>query len=762
MNIPTIRLNRGKVMYLRNIAFLSIILNFIIEILNMDSLIEALSSIAHKPHIFLYNSFIIMVTLTVSLFFKRRVVVCSVISIVWLGFGITNNVLLHFRVTPFTAVDLRLIDEAIPILNKYCTPIQMVGVVILAIAIVIGLIFAFIKIPKHKDKINYVTNTITFAIIVFLATGITSLGMNTNVLAKNFGNIADAYKDYGFVYCFTNSLINTGISKPRNYSQETIQTIVDTAEEAPTPAVEDISSNKTEEMGMKPKKPNVIFLQLESFFDPTLIKGMTFSSDPLPNYHRLQANYTNGYLSVPSVGAGTANTEFEIITGMNLDFFGPGEYPYKTILKRSTCESMAFNMKELGYSTHAIHNNTGTFYGRHRVFANLGFDTFTSEEYMKNITYNPLGWANDDVLVEEIMNVLNSTEGTDYIYTISVQGHGKYPESPESLYNGTASDPTDDDFSQDTSSDEAEKSLEKDTANKQKHNLTPSQTEALNAASAKENKITIDGIEESRKYAFEYYVNQIHEMDAFVGKLVDTLESFDEDVVLVMYGDHLPSLGIKAEDLENNDIYTTEYIIWSSKGVIDGQFDRNIQAYQLSAYTLSLLGQNPGIITKLHQQQFGGLDKTKDSSSVNAPMEEFPETPTPSASTASEESDDTSSESISYLDELKLLQYDMLYGKKECFGGTEPYQKTTIQMGLYPVTISSVEYADLAGTVHGQNFTKKSIVRINGEPVETTFVDENTLTFTVEEELPEDSKLRVCQCNSNCTALSKTVEWEIR
>ena len=42
--------------------------------------------------------------------------------------------------------------------------------------------------------------------------------------------------------------------------------------------------------------------------------------------------YSSGYYKVPSVGAGTANTEFETITGMSLHYFGPGEYPYKSIL----------------------------------------------------------------------------------------------------------------------------------------------------------------------------------------------------------------------------------------------------------------------------------------------------------------------------------------------------------------------------------------------------------------------------------------------
>ena len=70
--------------------------------------------------------------------------------------------------------------------------------------------------------------------------------------------------------------------------------------------------------------------------------------------------YSSGYYKVPSVGAGTANTEFETITGMSLHYFGPGEYPYKSILKETTCESVPYVLKNLGYSTHAVHNNEPT------------------------------------------------------------------------------------------------------------------------------------------------------------------------------------------------------------------------------------------------------------------------------------------------------------------------------------------------------------------------------------------------------------------
>ena len=79
--------------------------------------------------------------------------------------------------------------------------------------------------------------------------------------------------------------------------------------------------------------PNIIFVQLETFIDPYELNFLSYSEDPIPNFHKLMQNYTSGYLTVPVVGAGTANTEFEVLTGMGIRFFGLGEYPYKTVLK---------------------------------------------------------------------------------------------------------------------------------------------------------------------------------------------------------------------------------------------------------------------------------------------------------------------------------------------------------------------------------------------------------------------------------------------
>ena len=369
--------------------------------------------------------------------------------------------------------------------------------------------------------------------------GVFSVGVKTGVLSDQFGNLAQAYLDYGFPLCFSNSLINTGISKPEDYSEEVINEIKNQEilpeEHGWAPLVLEDRPQVVNPHGVAvtEKTPNIIFLQLESFSDPLKYLHMTCSEDPIPNFRKLSDRYSSGYLSVPSVGAGTANTEFEVITGMNLDFFGPGEYPYKTVLQKEVCESLCFDLKEIGYHAQAIHNNSGTFYDRYTVFSQLGFDTFTSLEYMSSYETTYMGWAKDKVLREQIGKVMNSTTGADFIYTISVQGHGSYP---------------------------AEKVLD-DPA------------------------IRVTGLPtEEETNAMEYYLQQIHEMDAFVGELITYLESRSEPTILVMYGDHLPSLNLTEENLENGDVFQTEYVIWDNMGL--QRAVRDVEAYQLGAYVL--------------------------------------------------------------------------------------------------------------------------------------------------------------------------------
>lgn len=645
-----------KVAYNKHIIYMyiviSILLNLGIEMMARGSVLKGIYFLIASPYIFICNAIIILMTLSFTLLVRRRFFGIGVVSVIWIIFGISNAVLLANRVTPFTAVDLMLIDSALGVMNKYFSTWQFILVGIGIVLAVCALIYLFVKAPKVNHKIKYVRNIIAIGLIWAIGMGALELGVASELIPTKFGNLRTCYNDYGFVYCFSNSLVNTGVSKPSDYSDKTINKIVE---------------DKTNSKKVK-KKPNIIFLQLESFFDLKKMTNIQLSKDPIPNFTQLKEAYPSGYLNVPIVGAGTVNTEFEVMTGMNLDDFGPGEYPFKTILKDKTCESICFNLKNYGYKCHAIHNNTATFYSRNVVFSNLGYDTFTSIENMNIDDFTPMGWAKDYFLTEKIISSLKSTKKQDFIYTISVQGHGSYP--------------TDGDY---------------------------------------DYPIKVTGLDdEAMTNQYQYYAWQISEMDAFVGQLIEELNKLGEDTILVMYGDHLPSLGITAENLMNGDVYQTEYIIWSN---YDTKYaNEDIEAYQLESKILKKLNMTAGDINNYTQ-------KHKDEDSEE-----------------------------DYLDGLHNLEYDQLYGENLATNGTNPYVASDLKFGLHEVKVNSVSplYDDM-GTVYiyGKYFTSYSKVYINEEKQKTVYLDPNTLMITYPE-LREGDSISVYQQNSDTHVLTQT------
>ena len=642
----------------------AVCLNLFIEIWNQQSIWKLLAYIFGNPLVFLYNTMLLMVPLSFAFLFKKRdfvhILMCTVCALL----GLTNGIVLICRVTPFNATDFRLAKLGLSLATSYLKWWMIIAILVGLVIVMIGLVIVWRKTPKRTLPIPRYQILIAVVIFTFATAAVTQIATLSGVIVTQFPNLRNAYKEYGMPYCFTCSVLDTGISKPDNYNPEEVDTIIQDVDNSVGQDTETVPAE--EEVVEEKKRPNIVFIQLESFFDITEMNNLELNEDPIPNFHRLQEEYSSGLVSVPAVGAGTANTEFEMITGMDLDFFGPGEYPYKTVLQTTTCESIANVLRDLGYTSHTLHNNTATFYDRNLVFSQLGFDTFTSIEYMNNLTYTETGWAKDKVLTSQIRDILRSTEGQAVIYGISVQGHGAYPEE------AVIEDPV----------------------------------------------ITVDGLEsEAQTNQYTYYVNQIHEMDQFVQALVDMLEGWDEDCILVMYGDHLPTLGIEDEMLDGADVFQTPYFIWDNMGL--EKEDRDLEAYQMYAWVLNKLDIHEGIMAKFHQSWF---DRDLDEM-----LETDPNDPTDPQITAGE----------LYLEKRQTLEYDILYGDHETTGGENPFKATDLQMGVRPITIRSLANADSRIYVGGENFTTDSKIYIGDEEQETIYVSPWLLATA----LPEDAKV---------------------
>lgn len=504
-------------------------LGIILEILHRQSLTEVFTFAISKPMVFAYNVLIIFATLSASLFFKRKYFVFGLVSFGWFVLGVCNFIIQIFRRTPLTSDDFLLITSLFNIINIYLNPFQ-ISLIVMAVGISLLVI---VRSWMKSVKLNVVFRQgfVTMSVTLLLLNVMPNVSPTIYAFQNTNGNLVEIFDEFGFVYSFVSSILNKGIQEPEVYTKKSIESIVKTLTKDSQNAV----------------KANIIFVQLESFFDVTRLSGVSFSSNPIPNFTALKQDYSSGLLLVPTLGGGTANTEFEVITGMNLDYFGTGEYPYKSILLEQTAESMAYNLKKLGYRASILHNNSGNFYGRHLVFANLGFDAFSTLETMRNVEFNDLGWAKDKVLIDEIMEAIHYSDEPDFVYTIAVQSHGDYPRIENPNY--------------------------------------PFQVFGV--------------MNKTDENQLEYYLDQINEADAIIPEIIQKVEQSGEPTVIVFFGDHLP--GLNFESFISGNKNTTDYVVWDNIGL--KKQNKNVETYQLGAHILNQLNIHEGLFTQIHQTE---------------------------------------------------------------------------------------------------------------------------------------------------------------
>lgn len=527
-------------------ALLIFVLSYLIafgnEAMSRRSIWEAVVFVFTRPYMFLCNISIIAVFEAAALLSKKRKFWLCVVSILWFTVGLANFILMFNRITPFSAKDLGLLRTVFPILPVYLGWGGLILCLVAVLALIVGLVIAYFK--TKKIKVNYTYSAVTLLITAFLCFAFVGGGIMSEAVPGHFSSLPQAYKDHGFTLCFSISVFDIGIDRPDGYKEnigDIVSDIVGTDDKGPD---DPVTTKDT---------PNIIFVQLESFYDLTLMEGFEFSQHPTPVFASLRESCQSGILTVPSIGAGTANTEFEIISGMALKYFGAGEYPYETILQEKVCESICFILDEFGYTSHAVHNYKANFYSRKTAYSSLGFDTFTSIEYMNGLEYNHLGWAHDDVLVKYVIDSLNYSKGPDFVQCITVQGHGQYPPAS---YKG-----------------------EKD--------------ELIDVLSVPEG---------ANKHSYKYLANQLYQTDRFIADLISAVENTGEDTVIVFYGDHIPNIGMKEDWVPDGmTLFDTEYIVWRSDD--EAAPDKNITSYQLSAEILKMLDLEGGVIPRLHNKR---------------------------------------------------------------------------------------------------------------------------------------------------------------
>jgi phosphoglycerol transferase MdoB-like AlkP superfamily enzyme len=238
--------------------------------------------------------------------------------------------------------------------------------------------------------------------------------------------------------------------------------------------------------------PDIVVIQSESFFDPSIVKGYE-QADLTPNLRRLAAQGSSGPLHVPTFGGGTIRTEFEVLTGLSLRYFGSMQFPYLQ-MNSKVVPSMVRTLRAHGYETVAIHGNDPTFWNRNSAFKAIGFDRFVSQSsFPKNAAMDGK-YMSDRAMTDEIMTQLKDAGPPQFLFAISIEAHGPYDDSP---------------------------------------GIDAQERDAIPVP---------EGVTGKAKLETQNYLYHMRHADEELGRLADMLAKRERPTLLLFYGDHLPGL----------------------------------------------------------------------------------------------------------------------------------------------------------------------------------------------------------------------------
>lgn len=450
--------------------------------------------------------------------------------------GVAEYYVLEFRGSPLHPADLLSIGTAGEVSSayKFDLPISMCAA-----------FFLMLTVFAVEHKIRFVRYTgkqriVWLCVLAVLTAGGFGYLQSQPILStgKNggfFWNLTSSYEKYGYflaTYIYENY---QKVEKPEGYSAEAVEQLMT-----------ELIQEQTEKSG---QLPNIIAIMNESFTDFASVGGIQTSKPLLPFIDSLQENTVKGNLYVPVFGGGTANTEFEFLTGSTMRFLPTGSTPYQAYVKREL-PSLASYLKQYGYETLACHFASGSNWNRDQVYPLLGFDTFLTDTDVGELE-EIHGYPSDQADYEEVCRQYEAWKdsGTSehfFCFNVTIQNHGGY-------LSGYRSEDA------------------------------PQYTGGQ----------TSDDVEE--------YLSLLRESDRAFKQLVNYFEQEEEPTVILMFGDHWPRLNnafinsmanqadTENELEKNQNKYVTPFVIWANYNIEETQIEK-LSANYLAAELLQVAG----------------------------------------------------------------------------------------------------------------------------------------------------------------------------
>jgi phosphoglycerol transferase MdoB-like AlkP superfamily enzyme len=463
-------------------------------------------------------------------------------AFIWLAMSLANTLKIQARDEALAFQDIFLLKEGLSATRHYALHVPVLLIFLSANLVLVLFFLGRVFRSRKRMKRYWPVRIISTVLAVILAVTVVKLPMASKDRFESFDienefYVTGIYNQLGFPYCFTYYMTKNNAVRPDNYSENSARNF------------------ETEPAYGQGKDVNVIVVMNESFTDlsDNEIFNYPASEDPLKNYHALQKdeNAFSGHIVVHWIGGGTANTEYDVTTGMQTEMLDSSSASAFRYVKNDTASIFrVFNGD--GYRTMFIHPGDAWFYNRENVYPRLGAQEVLFTDDMKGLEMKG-EWVTDDSLADYVFQEFEDTveKGDNlFAYVTTIQNHmsydyGKYGDGYtfKKVY-------TDKEVSYD-----------------------------------------------NRAY-LPVYMEGIYDADASLKKMTDYFSQREEPVVLVFFGDHFPALGADrevykelglpmADETGNSSddpfcAYEPPYLVWANDSAAEElDFERTVKSLDL-------------------------------------------------------------------------------------------------------------------------------------------------------------------------------------
>ncbi|RLQ86647.1 LTA synthase family protein [Planomicrobium sp. Y74] len=617
-----------------------------------------------------------------------------ILSTLLLIFAFANKIKMELRSSPVALGDFYLLDE----LGGFELPVDFNIFLLVLAGIGLLSVLAVIFLANPQLKENWFLKIAVFCLSAFFLFALWTDKPFSPMQEANFQTswwkLEVALMQNGVLGNFVLLAKEAEVEPLENYSVEILNTIG--AEYEPAPADND------------GEKPNVIFLMSESFVDPYFFGEEHFKQDPIPNFRKYFNESLHGYMYSPEFGGGTANVEFEALTGFSMQFMRADFVPYQLFVKKPL-PSAAYTFRAAGYETTAIHTYFGWFYQRETVYKQLGFDQFISGDFMDLDRPNnsSQSFPEDKHITNSVLETIDYTKGPDFIHAVAAEGHMPYLEKGESEFV--------------------------------KEGALPPETQPY----------------------LNYYTDVANNIDEELGRLIENLEQRDEPSIVVFFGDHYPAFpngnelygangaGIVDDMLNNYDDYVTThkvpYFVWQSEG--NEALELDISPNQFGPITMEMAGVEGNTFTAI-------LDRMREKDEAVIPYAQW-----------KSQMGDNSKE----MEDLEVIQYDWLHGERysaDLLPNMEFSPTSDYHLGLYPeMTVQRVTEKGTLYEIFVEGAPKYAKLLVDGEEVEEIAwrkAEPGVAAFSVSQDrISAGADVQFAVLNSRGAMLSQTESFNI-